>query len=109
MKVNELKEANSKLQETSEKADARYKNLRSDLATLQRKHTSSTEALAQKKAQIERSIEIERQHNVQVRDRKDVRKDKGKWSDNILNRSVRSNMALSYDGKYTSTHTINAG
>ena len=53
-------------QENVERVDALNKKLRADLDALQRKHTSATDALSQKKAMIERNNEIERQRVVQV-------------------------------------------
>ena len=66
VKINELKEANTKLQQSLDRAEPLCTKLRGDLDALQRKHTSALETLAQKKAQIECSQDVERQLNLQV-------------------------------------------
>ena len=53
-------------QETVDKGETLNKKLRADLDALQRKHASATEAMAQKKAIIERNNEVERQLALQV-------------------------------------------
>jgi len=58
-KLQDLKDLNAKLQDSSEKADAAMKKQRAELDVLQRKQLLAVETLSQKKSLIERNIEVE--------------------------------------------------
>jgi multidrug resistance efflux pump len=60
-------EANRKLQAIVEKTEAHVKKLGADLETLQRKHTSATSELKQKRTHLESSNELVRKGDLQVR------------------------------------------